>query len=187
MTNDIDIKLLGYNELTEVLRNLDYATQHKILKSILRNTGTKEIIPYVKRVTPQGQTGNLKRSIGNVTGRSKINATVFVGPRMSHKRSMGSNEYSGWVANILEYAKGTDRFPEKAKAFKPFSGGAGGPAFYKKVSGIKKRTNLTFAIKSRLHPAEVYIEKATRTVIERAWRSKTKKFGLAAYAEAKGR
>lgn len=188
MTNDIDIKLVGDNELAQVIRNLDYATQHKILKAILRNAGTKEIIPYVKRATPVGKTGNLRRSIGNVTGKSKRNATVFVGPRMSMKRSVsGSNEYNGWVANILENAKGESRYPLKAKAFRPFEGGVSGPQFYKRVGPIRKRTNLTYAISSRLNPAEIYIEKATRTVVERAWKSKTKQFGLGAYAEAKGR
>jgi len=187
MTNDIDIKLIGDKELMQALQSLDYATQQKTLKAILTNASTKAVKPLIKRATPVGQTGNLRKSIGNVRGKSKSVATLFVGPRMSHKRTAeGKEGYRGWVANILENAKGKDRTPEKAKAFKPFSGGTGGPEFFKKVGPIRKRTHLTWAVKASLKPAEVYITKATRTVLERAWKKKTKT-GLAGYAEAKGR
>ncbi|MBG7617398.1 MAG: hypothetical protein IZT57_03395, partial [Chloroflexi bacterium] len=123
--SDVGISLLGDEDLMKALQALDYATQQKFLKSILRDTSTKTVVPFVRRFTPQGQTGNLKKSIGHVTGKSKKVATVFVGPRMSHNKSReGEVGYKGWVANILEFAKNTDRTPEKSEAFKPFSGSA---------------------------------------------------------------
>ncbi len=186
MTNDVDIKLIGDDELLGVLRNLDYATQQKYLKAILRDTSVKTVKPFVKQATPRGQTGNLRKSIGEVTGKSKRTATVFVGPRLSHRKTReGDTGHKGWVANILEFAKPQDRVPENAKAFKPFFGSAAGPGFVRKVGPIKKKTNLTWAISSRMGAAEVYMTKAIRTVIERTWKRKTK--GLAGYAQVKGR
>ena len=185
--SDVGITLVGDEQLAEALEALDYATQQKFLKAILRDTSTKTVVPFVKRFTPQGQTGNLKKSIGHVAGKSKRKATLFVGPRMSHGKSRrGEDGYKGWVANILEFAKDDDRTPENAKAFKPFSGTAAGPQFFKKVGPIKKKTNLTWAISSRMGAAEVHITKAVRTVLTRAWKRKTKA-GLSGYAQTKGR
>ena len=170
--NDVDIKLIGDNELAEALRALDFATQQRELKKILRETSNKTILPALRLATPV-RTGNLRRSMGNVSGRSKRNATVFVGPRMSHGRSRsGSTGYSGWVANILENAKDGRRYPKKGKAFKPFFGSASGAGFVTSVGPIRKKTHLTFAIQSNLQSAELYITKATRTVIERTWKRK---------------
>ena len=185
MTNDIDIKLIGDNDLANVLRSLDFATQHKTLKAILRDAGNKEIVTHLKRATPV-VTGKLRKSMGVVAGRSKRNATIFVGPRMSHgKTRAGVEGYSGWVANILEFAKPGRRTPENAKAFKPFFGGPGGAGFVTSVGPIRKKTHFSFVITSRLRAAEIHITKSTRTVIERTWKRKSK--GLAGYAQAKGR
>jgi len=192
MTNDVDITLVGDKELHEVLKGLNYATQHKFLKAILRDTSAKTVVPFVRQATPRGKTGNLRKSIGTITGKSKSTATVFVGPRMSHRRTAeGDDGYRGWVANILEFAKPHDRVPENAKAFKPFFGGAAGPGFVRKVGPIRKKTNLTWAIKSRLQPAEVHMTKAIRTVIERAWKKKggrrSTPITLTQYAQGRGR
>lgn len=190
MTNDIDITLVGDKELLRTLENLDYATQHKYLKAILRNTSAKTVVPFVRQATPRGQTGNLRKSIGTITGKSKSTATVFVGPRLSHKKSREGNDgYSGWVANILEFAKPHDRVPKDAKAFKPFFGTAAGPGFVRKVGPIKKKTNLTWAITSRLNPAEIHMTKSIRTVIERTWKKKggrrSAPISLTQYAEGR--
>ena len=197
MMNDIDIKLIGDNELAQVIRNLDYVTQQRFLKNILADVGRREIVKYLKIVAPMGQTGNLRRSMGVIRGKAKNTATVFVGPRLSHKESAAGKEgYKGWVANILEFAKSEPRTPKGAeggrfqrsgkepkKTFKPFVPGL----FLREISPIRKRTHFTYTIESRLKPAEVEIKEATRRVIERTWKNKSKQAGLGAYAVTKGR
>lgn len=186
MTNDIDIKLIGDKELAEVLRSLNYATQQKVLRGILRDAGNKTIVKALKAVTPV-KTGKLKKSMGIITGKAKNTATVFAGPRLSHtKTAAGKAGYSGWVANILEYAKSDIRTPAGAiggrfrrkgvpkKAFRPFFGTAAGAGFVKAVGPIRKRTNFTFAIKSNISAAEIHVTKSIRTVIERTWKRKSK-------------
>ena len=174
MSNDVDIKLVGDNELIEALRALDYATQQRELKKILKDSGNQTIVKALQRASPV-RTGTLRRSMGTIMGKSRSKATVFVGPRMSHtKTRQGSDQYSGWVANILENAKPGRRYPEKSKAFKPFFGSASGPGFVKSVGPIRNRTHFTYAITSNLMAAELHITKSVRTVITRTWNRKVK-------------
>jgi len=184
---NVDIKLVGDNELSAALRSLDYATQQRALKAILRDAGNNTIVKALKAITPV-RTGKLQKSMGVVSGRNRRRATVFVGPRMSHiQTARGREGYSGWVANILENAKDHDRVPLKAKSFKPFSGTGAGPEFFKKVGPIRKRIHFSYAIESNIKNAEVHIIKSTRKVIERTWNRKVKKWGLSDYARVKGR
>ena len=142
MSKDVDIRLMGDRELMQALSNMEYATQQKYLKAILRDASTKTMVPLLRNAVPV-KTGNLRKSMGSVPGKSRRNAVVFVGPRMSHRKTAeGSTEHKGWVANILQNAKDQDRYPEKAKSFRPFTGSAAGMEFYKKVGPIRKKINL---------------------------------------------
>jgi len=182
--NDVDIKLIGDNELAEALRSLDYATQQRELKKILRDAANKTVVAHLKRVAPV-RTGALRASMGVITGKSKRKATVFAGPRLSHSKTRsGKAGYSGWVANILENAKPQRRVPQKGKAFKPFFGTASGPGFVTSVGPITKKTHFTYAIQTQLQPAALHITKSTRTVLTRTWNRKRK---IMTYGEAKGR
>lgn len=178
MNDGVNIKVVGDAEIMAALQALDQAVALKYLRAILRDVGNKAVVPLLRHAVPLGPTGNLRASMGVVTGKSKSNAVVFVGPRMSHKRDMKGDRkqgYQGWVANILEFAKPGDRRPANAKAFRPFDGDASGPFFFKKVGPIKKKTNIRFAVTKSVGPARLQIEKSMRTVVERAWNRGLKK------------
>lgn len=156
-----DITLIGDTELLAALKELDYKTQQKYLKRILNDTAQKTFVKELRRASPV-RTGNLKRSMGKKTGKSRRVATVFAGPRMSHKRE--KSQYSGWVANILDNAKPGRRYPKNKKAM-TINGG-----FAKSVGPITKKTNFKGVIIRTLKPAERHIAKSVRTIIERTVR-----------------
>ena len=154
--NDVDIKLVGDTELLAALKELDYKTQQKFLKRILNDTATKTFVKRLRIASPE-RTGNLKKSMGKVTGKSRRVATVFAGPRMggSHK---------GHVANILEHAKTGRRFPKKGVAMKI------GDKFVKSVGPITRKTNFKQVILNTVSEAEGHMSKSVRTIIERVIR-----------------
>ena len=172
MSDDLSIDLIGDEDLLRALNNLNYVTQHKVLKKILSDTATKTFVKELKRESPVGPTGNLRRSMGKKTGKSRRVATVFAGPRMSHSRE--KTNYSGWLANIIEFNKFQDRYPGKDRR------------------GVKKKRPRTphgirvhsgvfplkpFVIKTILRTvrvAEDHIIKSVRTVIEREWKKHVK-------------
>jgi hypothetical protein len=164
--NDVDIKLIGDKELIEALRELDFKTQHRFLKGLLTDSANKTIVKNLRQASPV-RTGNLRRSMGVIQGKSKKTATVFAGPRMSSRRD--KSEYSGWVANILENAKPGRRYPKNGVAMKI------GDNFVKSVGPITKKTNFKATINNSLKQAEDHLMKSVRTVIERAWNRKVKK------------
>lgn len=109
--NDVDIKLVGDEELLRAFRELDYRTQHGRLKQVISNAANiyvkaaRQVIPIrTTKVAPPSsgarrraremgvQTkwhppGLGKRSIMKKVGKSKKSATYFVGPRT------GTNDY----------------------------------------------------------------------------------------------
>ena len=107
--SDIDITLLGDEELNKVLTNLPFKLQHNVLKKVVSDSANP-MVKAIKQDAPRGATGNLYRSIGKVAGRSKRNAVVFVGPRLGGGGKRGAQK--GWVANILEFSKGKVRRPK---------------------------------------------------------------------------
>jgi len=162
--NDVDIKLIGDEELMRVLYNLEYKTQHKVLKKIVRDAGQKTMVRELKQRTPVGPTGNLKRSMGIVQGRSKRSAVAFAGPRMS-------STYKGYIANILEHSKGQRRYPKSTKALMtPW-----GPR--KSVGPLRRQVFVRPSLISQLRPAELHIIKSLRTIMEREMR-KARKTGI---------
>ena len=113
----LNIKWVGDEDLLKTLQNLDFKLQHKTLKKIVANTAQKIVVRQLRADTPKRNTGNLKRSIGKISGKSKRSAVYFVGPRMSHRgggvQRSGGSRYSGWLANIIEHNKGGVRKTKK--------------------------------------------------------------------------
>jgi len=155
-----DIKLIGDKELLAALKDLDYKTQQKFLKRILNDTAQKTFVKKLRQASPV-RTGNLRKSMGKVAGRSRRVATVFAGPRMSRGKDKAT--HSGYVANILENAKPGRRYP-KGQALKI------GGSFAKSVGPIRKKTNFKGVILNTLKEAESHMAKSIRTIIERTVR-----------------
>ena len=101
------VALYGDEELMAMIRELEYKLQHKFLKQLLRDVAMQTYVKQLRLASPRGETGNLYRSFGTVTGKSRKNAVVFAGPRMGGK----NRNWEGWVANIIEYNKGKERYP----------------------------------------------------------------------------
>lgn len=165
MTSDIKINLVGDEELLQILNGLDYRTQQIELKKVLRDTATKTFVKQLRREAPKGRTGNLRRSMGHVTGKSRKVATVFAGPRMSHNRRSKSGEmimgHKGWVANILENAKMSRRKPLKGRTM-VWAG-----RHFTSVAPISKKTDFKGTILRTIREAEDYKFKAMRTIFQR--------------------
>lgn len=109
MTNDIDISLIGDKELLATLRELDEKTQLRYLKRVVSDAAnilvkaekrvikarTTKLIPPVSGDPRRWHTpGTAKRSITKKMGRSRRNATVFVGPR--------AGKEGGWYLRFQE-------------------------------------------------------------------------------------
>lgn len=160
---DVDIQLIGDEEIYSVLSGLDYRVQQIELKKILRDTANQTIVKALKQHSPV-RTGGLQKSMGVITGKSKRSAVVFAGPRMSHHPDKAkTGGYSGWVANILENAKPDKRYPTKAKALFPFDY----PNWYRSVGPIRRKTNFTSVMRSSLVDAQNHFTKSVRKILER--------------------
>jgi HK97 gp10 family phage protein len=115
--NDVDINLLGDDELLAALRELDQKTQLRYLKRVVSDSAniyvkaarrqvpvrrTKLVPPPVKPGKKRSlwhPPGTGKKSIGKKMGRSKRTATVFVGPRTG----TGDKRKDGWYLKFPEY------------------------------------------------------------------------------------
>lgn len=153
MTNDMNIMLIGDEDLLKIIHGLEAKTQHKVLKKVVSDVAQKTFVRELRKVTPV-RTGILKRSMGKVMGRSKRNATVFAGPRMG-------GAYKGYVANILDNAKPQRRYPLKGKALKM------GNKFFTSVGPIQKKTDFKGTLLRTERMAEEHQFKSIRTIMER--------------------
>jgi len=162
MTNDVNITLVGDEELMKVLTNLDYKTQHKVLKRITKDTAQKTLVGPLRQASPY-RTGTLRASMGSLSGKSKRTAVAFAGPRMGGK-------HKGYVANILEHSKGMKRIPKGAALNTPW-----GPR--KSVKGFRKIVFVVPTLKRHLKDAENYFTKSIRTIMEREMK-KARKTGI---------
>jgi len=177
MSNTVNIKLIGDDELLRTLTSLEYKTQHKFLKRVVKDTATKTLAKALRQASPKGPTGNLKRSMGAVSGKSKRNAVVFAGPRMAGRFQKKTSTNKGWVANIIEHNKGKVRKPMPD----PRGGYRGSPKTphgYRKDSGIMPTTYKGYigrTLTQNLKRAENHLLKSVRTIIERDWNSKVRK------------
>lgn len=183
---DFDIVLVGDEELMKALTSLDYKTQQKYNKRIVRDAARATIVDRLRKAAPRGPTGNLKKSMGIVTGKSKRSAVMFAGPRMSHGRNKDGSKregHAGWVANIIEFNKGQNRYPGKDRSGRPrkrprVAGASSSLATRKVDTGIRKHSGkmpLTHkgfgrrAILGGLKDAENHMAKSVRKIIEKTF------------------
>lgn len=91
------------------LEDLDHRTRPKVQKAILRDVANRvfksKLRAHAATFNRYSKTGNLKRSMGNITGKSKRVSTIFHGPRMATMGVRDPMNYKGWVTNILENVK----------------------------------------------------------------------------------
>ena len=183
MSKDFDIILVGDEELMRALVGLDYKTQQKYNKRIVRDAARATIVDKLKKAAPRGPTGNLKRSMGVITGKSKRSAVAFAGPRMSstkrNKDGSTKEGYAGWVANIIEFNKGKKRYPGKDRSGiqrkRPKL-----PDGVRKHSGIMPMTHKGFVRRSilgSLRDSEKHMAKSIRKVITKEW-NRLVKYGV---------
>ena len=104
--------LVNSQDFYKAVDKLEGRTQIKHLRGVLRNTSRSIYIPALKsRAKMFYKTGRLYRSMGNVTGKSRYSATMFVGPRVprgyrdADTKAREAYTFHGGVANILEYWK----------------------------------------------------------------------------------
>ena len=123
MSNDLDLNLIGDEELLKALQQLEYKTQHKYIKRIVSDASniyvkaakkqvpvrrTKLYPPPVspgKKRRPWHPPGTGKKNIIKKAGRSKRTATYFVGPRTG----TGDRRKDAWYLKFPEY--GTKKMP----------------------------------------------------------------------------
>jgi hypothetical protein len=166
MTNDVDIKLLGDEQLMQAFNNLEYKVSHKVLKKTVNDTARKVFVPPMRKAHPYRQ---IQKSIGVKQGRSRRVAAAFAGPRMIPRRfqtdkQKASGNYSGWLAQIVEYNKGAKRSTSKG--------------YNRGIMPLQGRGRMRTTLKRNLIPAERHVMKSLRTIIEREWKRAVKK-GLA--------
>jgi len=167
--NDFDIKLVGDTEILAALKDLDYKTQHSVLKRVLNDAATKTFVKSLRREAPK-KTGVFSKSFGVVKGKNRKAAVVFAGARMG-------GGHAGYLANIIEFNKMKPRYP----------------GFDKKTGQQRKRPSLPDGsirmhsgifpvrpfikrtLETNVIPAQNQIINSMRTIIQRSWNSKVKK------------
>jgi len=156
--NDMDIKLIGDEELLKAFKELDYKTQHRRLHQVLNKAANiplkaqRQAIPIrsEKMVPPSSGSRARRRAAGKLNkwhppgtgrksimkkrGRSKNVATLFVGPRTK----TGSYKTDAYYLRIWDL----------------YTPGAG---------------SLTAASEWALEPTEQSIYSSMRTIITKAW------------------
>jgi HK97 gp10 family phage protein len=125
--NDVNIDLVGDEELMKVLTSLPYKLQQKTLKKITNNAARTLVSPLRSEI-PKRQTnlvnkgankkfhppGLGKKSIGTKYGKSRKSAVVFLGP----KGPKGDYMRDPWYLKFFEYgARGKNRNLIIAKFF----------------------------------------------------------------------
>ena len=166
MMNDIDLTLIGDEELIKALEGLDYRTQQNSLKRILRDTATQTFVKSLRQDAPASQT--LKKSMGHVTGKSRRVATVFAGPRMG-------GQHKGWLANIIEFNKFKPRYPGRdrrgVQKKRPKT-----PMGVRRHSGVFPwRPFVVQSILRTIPAAKAYEMKAVRKLITKEWNKYVKR------------
>jgi hypothetical protein len=175
---DMDITLIGDEELTRVLRNLDYKTQHKVLKRIVNDASQKTIAKELKAKAPN-RSGRLKASMGTKAGKSKRSAVSFVGPRVpGGSKDKITNTNQGYIANVIEFNKGQKRYPGFDKKKGEIRKRPKAPWGVRLHSGVMPTTKKGFikrAVESQMKPAEMHIIKSLRTIMVREMNKARKK------------
>lgn len=138
------VKIEGMKEVEQLLKKMPDKMKKAELKKLLR-ASTADTIDAARSHVPQSSRphhrysggkkvatytpGNLRKSIGNITGRNRTNPTIYVGPRAGKNR-----KYDGYYGNFVEY--GTVNAPAQPfmrPAYEQTKGQAG-PAAAKKIA-----------------------------------------------------
>ena len=143
MPGQVSITIDASN-LQKYLSDLDRKMNTAESRAILRKASTRVMIPALRR-NMTVSSSNLKKSFGNVTGRSKNPAVVFAGPRMDQDHNVRRStpmgritvtvaaKYKGHLANIIENNTFRPRYPrdQRREQSKPripgFTEGKGAP------------------------------------------------------------
>ena len=168
MTTDLDLKLVGDDELLAALRGLDYKTQHKQLKRILRDTSQKTVVKRLRQNSPKSS--RLKKSFGTVTGKSRSVATVFAGPRIPTQGGAKTTTNQGYLANIIEFNKFQLRYPGVTRWGQPRKRPRLPDGSVRRHSGVFRwRPFIRRTLLLSLHEASNYQAKAIRNLITKEW------------------
>jgi HK97 gp10 family phage protein len=108
--NDVDIQIMGMEQMQAALKELDYKTQHRFIKRVVNDAANiyvkaaKRQVPVRRtKLMPTGENwhppGTSKKSIMKKAGKSRRTATVFVGPRGGPRR----DPRSAWYLKFPEY------------------------------------------------------------------------------------
>ena len=126
-------KIVGGEKITKALLKAGDSLTRKVLLSGMRKAATPLVKAMRANIKPSGRdysnarykrnSGDLKKSIGKITGRSKKFPSIYVGPRV--KRKWGNAGYVGhWVefGNDTGYNVNFDGRRYAQKAFESTSG-----------------------------------------------------------------
>lgn len=122
MSSHLQVNVEGYNELINKIKKLGDDKDKRRETLILLRQVAKPTLDTARTLAPVSkrahwargkkiQPGNLKKSLGNITGRSKTNPTIYVGARAKRK-------HDGWYAHFVHdgvnvYRKGFKRKRKK--------------------------------------------------------------------------
>jgi len=121
MPGQVNIRL-DTRQVERYFNNLDYALTTAESRSILRKASTRTIIRGLK-ANMTVKSSNLRKSFGNVTGKSTNPAIIFAGPRMDRDHNVRRStpmgmitvtraaQYKGHLANIIENNTFRLRYP----------------------------------------------------------------------------
>lgn len=159
MMSDVDVELLGDEELLRVLRGLPEKVGTKVMRRVM-NDSANPMVKEIRNNAPVGPTGNLRRSIGKVAGKSRRSVVLFVGPRTGGGKK---TKHKGFIANILEHSKEQPRYPKTAR----FLSTPWGPRRY--VGPMKRNVFVRPAIERTLRVVEKGFIGSLRKIIIKEW------------------
>lgn len=153
----VQVELLGADDMRKVIKQLPKATQRKVLIGIYKEAVKPMVRAARKNARPISNT--LAKSIGAFASKQKSVARVFVGPRTGKRR-----KYDGWWAHFWEW--GTRIRRPKKEPYMVFHT-KDGWVRSKRVRRIAPRPFMTPAIDSKLNDCKGNILKGSQKVIQR--------------------
>ena len=99
------VKMLGLEEINAALEQFEHKTRKKVLKKAMTNVAA-DIRKRVRKATPKGETGNLRKSVTSGSRILRKKETIWGGVWYSVKGNK-----KGYHANWIEYGTG-ERFVE---------------------------------------------------------------------------
>lgn len=182
MPGQISIEIHS-KEVEKWFKKLDKVMDVTPARAVLRKSSTETMVKGLKDNMTVNST-NLRKSFGNVTGKAKGTAVVFVGPRMDRDRQskrstpMGriavtiAAKYKGHLANIIEHNTFRKRYPRDVRRVleKPRIPPIGPyPTNIREHSGVFKARPFiakTYSLKTK--PFLTELSKRVKDIIEKA-------------------